>query len=272
MSLPRYAVFGNPVAHSRSPAIHQMFAAQEGAAIAYGRILADPGTFGQAAAAFFAAGGQGANVTVPFKTDARRWADALSERARAAGAVNTLIRQADGRITGDNTDGAGLLRDITANLQLALAGKRLLLLGAGGAARGVVLPLMQAGARLTVANRTHAKAEALAADFGVPACPLADLPAGSFDVAVNATSGGLNGDVPALPPAALSACELAYDMVYAPQATAFMRFAAQAGARRCADGLGMLVEQAAESYRLWRGFVPDTTPVLAAMRAAMQAE
>ncbi|MDO4693752.1 MAG: shikimate dehydrogenase [Eikenella sp.] len=268
MSAPLYAVFGNPVAHSRSPLIHQMFARQEGAAIRYERILAEPGAFEQAAAGFFAAGGQGANVTVPFKTDACRWADGLSERARAAGAVNTLIKQADGRITGDNTDGAGLLRDITANLQVALAGKRLLLLGAGGAARGVMLPLLQAGpAALTVANRTAGKAQALAEAFGAQACPLADLPAGGFDVVVNATSGGLSGELPALAPAVLSACELAYDMVYAAEPTAFMRFAGQAGARRCADGLGMLVEQAAESYYLWRGFRPDTAPVLAAMRA-----
>lgn len=268
MSAPLYAVFGNPVAHSRSPLIHQMFARQEGTAIRYERILAEPGAFGQAAADFFAAGGQGANVTVPFKTDACHWADSLSDRARAAGAVNTLIKQADGRITGDNTDGAGLLRDITANLQVALAGKRLLLLGAGGAARGVMLPLQQAGpASLTVANRTAGKAQELAEAFGAQACPLADLPAGGFDVVINATSGGLSGELPAIAPAVLSACELAYDMVYAAEPTAFLRFAEQAGARRGADGLGMLVEQAAESYYLWRGFRPDTAPVLAAMRA-----
>ena len=270
MNSPRYAVFGNPIAHSKSPQIHQLFAAQEGVAIEYERLLAEPGCFEQAAADFFAAGGQGANVTVPFKTDAFRWADGLSERAQAAGAVNTLLLQADGRIGGDNTDGAGLLRDITANLQVALAGKRVLLLGAGGAARGVVLPLLEAKpARLVIANRTVAKAQELAAVFGVEAGALDALPAGGFEVVINATSGGLQGEAPAVAGAVLSACELVYDMVYAREATAFMRFAAAAGAARTADGFGMLVEQAAESYALWRGFRPDTRPVLAALRAGL---
>lgn len=267
-----YAVFGNPVAHSQSPRIHQMFAAQEGAAIRYERILAEAGGFPQAASAFFAAGGQGANVTVPFKTDACAWADSLTGRAQAAGAVNTLLRLPDGSICGDNTDGAGLLRDITANLQTGLAGRRILLLGAGGAARGVMRPLLAARpASLTVANRTEAKARALAEDFGAESCALSDLPAGGFDIAVNATSGGLYGEVPAIAAAVLSACTLAYDMVYGAEPTAFVRFAQSAGARQAADGLGMLVEQAAESYTLWRGFRPDTAPVLAALREGLKA-
>ena len=268
MPAPRYAVFGNPVAHSRSPAIHQMFAAQEGVAIEYERLLAEPGCFAQAAAAFFAAGGAGANVTVPFKTDACAWADSLSERARAAGAANTLIKQANGRIHADNTDGLGLVADIGRNFQVALAGKRILLIGAGGAARGVILPLLECRpASLTIANRTLAKAQELAAIFGIRAAGLDELPAAGFDIIINATSGSLSGQVPAIAPAVFARCELAYDMAYGREPTAFMRFAAETGAGRSADGLGMLVEQAAESYRLWRGFTPDTTSVLAALRA-----
>ncbi len=268
MPAPHYAVFGNPVAHSRSPTIHQMFAAQEGAAIEYERLLADPGCFAQAAAAFFAAGGAGANVTVPFKTDACAWAASLSERARAAGAANTLIKQADGRIHADNTDGLGLVADIGRNFQVALAGKRILLIGAGGAARGVILPLLECRpASLTIANRTAAKAQELAAIFGIRAAGLDELPAAGFDIIINATSGSLSGQVPAIAPAVFAQCELAYDMAYGREPTAFMRFAAEAGARQSADGLGMLVEQAAESYRLWRGFSPKTAPVLASLRA-----
>ena len=268
MPAPRYAVLGNPVAHSRSPAIHQMFAAQEGAAIEYERLLAEPGCFAQAAAAFFAAGGMGANVTVPFKTDACAWAGSLSERARAAGAANTLIKQANGRIHADNTDGLGLVADISRNFQVALAGKRILIIGAGGAARGVILPLLEyRPTSLTIANRTAAKAQELAAIFGIRAAELGELPAAGFDIIINATSGSLSGQVPAIAPAVFAQCELAYDMAYGREPTAFMRFAAESGAGCSADGLGMLVEQAAESYRLWRGFSPKTAPVLAALRA-----
>ena len=268
MPAPRYAVFGNPVAHSRSPAIHQMFAAQEGVAIEYERLLAEPGCFAQAAATFFAAGGAGANVTVPFKTDACAWADSLSERASAAGAANTLIKQANGRIHADNTDGLGLVADIGRNFQVALAGKHILLIGAGGAARGVILPLLECRpASLTLANRTAAKAQELAAIFGIRTAELGELPAAGFDIIINATSGSLSGQVPAIAPAIFAQCELAYDMAYGREPTAFMRFAAEAGAQRSTDGLGMLVEQAAESYRLWRGFSPTTASVLAALRA-----
>ncbi|MBH5330314.1 shikimate dehydrogenase [Eikenella sp. S3360] len=270
MPAPRYAVFGNPVAHSRSPGIHQMFAAQEGTAIEYERILAEPGRFAESAAAFFAAGGLGANVTVPFKTDACAWADSLSARARAAGAANTLIKQPNGQIHADNTDGLGLVADIRRHFQVALAGKRILLIGAGGAARGVILPLLECRpASLTIANRTAAKARELAEAFGASAAEFAELPAAGFDIAVNATSGSLSGQVPAIAAKVFAQCELAYDMAYGREPTAFMRFAQNAGAQRTADGLGMLVEQAAESYRLWRGFSPDTAPVLSALRAGV---
>lgn len=267
MPIPRYAVFGNPIAHSLSPYIHQMFATQEGVSIGYERLLAEPEQFTAAATGFFACGGLGANVTVPFKTDAYDWADSVSERARAAGAANTLLKQEDGSIYADNTDGAGLVADIGRNLQVALAGKRILLLGAGGAARGVILPLLQCRpANLTIANRTAGKAQALADIFGITAFSLSQLAAADFDIIINATSGSLYGEVPAVSADIFSGCELAYDMAYSRKPTVFLRFAQAAGARQTADGLGMLVEQAAQSYLLWRRFTPDTAPVLSALR------
>lgn len=190
---PRYAVFGNPIAHSKSPQIHLQFARQEGASIEYERILAEPGQFAAAAARFFAEGGAGANVTVPFKTDAYDWVDEHSERACTAGAVNTLILLSDGRVRGDNTDGIGLVSDILRQ-GATIKNKKVLLLGAGGAVRGVLQPLLaQMPAELVVANRTLSKAAALADAFGVQACALADLPHAHFDIVINGTSGGLGG-------------------------------------------------------------------------------
>ena len=264
----RYAVFGNPVSHSKSPQIHQMFAAQEGAEIRYERILADnsPTAFQAALDAFFGGGGSGANITLPFKELAVKAVGKLTGRARAAGAVNTLAADGSG-LLGDNTDGAGLVQDLTGNLGISLSGCRILLLGAGGAARGVILPLLERQPEsLTIANRTHSKALALADRFGTAALPFAELGGGRFDLVVNATSGSVGGSVPNIPPDTFSGCHTAYDMFYTDGDTAFMRFAAQHGARRTADGLGMLVCQAAESYRLWRGFTPDTRPVVAALR------
>ena len=265
---PLYAVFGNPVAHSKSPQIHQMFAAQEGVSIRYERRLSQPETFAREIAAFFAEGGAGANVTLPFKTRAAELAHECAERAAAAGAANTLIPFSDGLIRADNTDGLGLVADISHNFQVALAGKHILLIGAGGAVRGVILPLLECrSASLTITNRTAAKAQELAAIFGIRAAEVGELPAAGFDIIINATSGSLSGQVPAIAPAVFAQCELAYDMAYGREPTAFMRFAAESGAGRSADGLGMLVEQAAESYRLWRGFSPKTAPVLATLRA-----
>ncbi|WP_315359148.1 shikimate dehydrogenase [Neisseria bacilliformis] len=266
---PLYAVFGNPVAHSKSPQIHQMFAAQEGVSIRYERRLSQPETFARDIAAFFAEGGAGANVTLPFKTRAAELAHECAERAAAAGAANTLIPFSDGLIRADNTDGLGLVCDIARNLGIPLRGKRILLLGAGGAVRGVLQPLLAENpAELAIANRTHEKAQALARRFGIEAIETGRLKSG-FDIIVNGTSGSLAGTAPDIPPTAYRNCALAYDMAYADTATAFQTAAAKNGAAQTADGLGMLVCQAAESYRLWRGFSPDTAPVIAALRKAV---
>lgn len=263
MTTAHYAVFGNPIAHSKSPEIHRKFAEQEGADIEYRRILAEPGSFEQAATEFFKQGGAGANVTVPFKTDAYHWVDERSPRAAVAGAVNTLIRLPDGRIRGDNTDGVGLVNDIVQNHGVELAGKRILLLGAGGAVRGVIRPLLeQTPLSLSIANRTFAKAEALAAETDIEAVELNRLPENHYDIIINGTSVSLNGQVPDIKAAVFGACALAYDMVYGSEPTAFMQFARQNGARQTADGLGMLVAQAAFSYQLWRGFAPDIRSVI----------
>ncbi|MCZ7565849.1 MAG: shikimate dehydrogenase [Burkholderiales bacterium] len=266
----RYAVVGNPVAHSRSPAIHAAFARQTGEDILYSRLLAPLDNFARTVAGFFDAGGKGVNVTLPFKGEAARLATKLSERARRAEAANTLRFDVDG-IYGDNTDGPGLVRDLTVNLGAALAGRRVLLIGAGGAASGVVGALLGTGvARLVIANRTRERAEALARRHGAPvaACGLEDLGGEPFDVLINATSAGLAGAALPLPAGAVAPGAFAYDMAYGPLAEPFLAAAGLAGAARLADGLGMLVEQAAESFLVWRGIRPDSAPVLAELRAA----
>ena len=268
-----YAVFGNPIAHSKSPAIHAAFAASTGQDLAYEARLAPVDGFATAIAAFVAAGGKGANVTVPFKEDAFRLATRLSERAARAGAVNTLAFSG-GEIFGDNTDGAGLVRDITVNLGCALVGKRILLLGAGGASRGVIAPLLaEAPAALVIANRTAAKAEVLAAAFAdmapVEGGDFARYAGCSFDVVINATSASLAGDSLPLPAGLFAAGSLAYDMMYGKGETPFLCLARQQGAAYCADGLGMLAEQAAEAFLVWRGIRPATGPVLADLRAGL---
>ncbi|HFC6379856.1 TPA: shikimate dehydrogenase [Neisseria lactamica] len=266
-ALPRYAVFGNPVAHSKSPQIHRQFALQEGVEIEYERICADIGGFAQAVSTFFETGGCGANVTVPFKQEAFDLADEHSERASAAGAVNTLILLKNGKLRGDNTDGLGLVGDIVKVQNTEVEGKNILLLGAGGAVRGVIPVLLaQNPARIVIANRTRAKAEEVAARFGIEAVPMADLN-GGFDIIINGTSGGLNGQIPDIPPDIFQNCALAYDMVYGEAAKPFLDFARQSGAKQTADGLGMLVGQAAASYALWRGFKPDIRPVIEYMKA-----
>jgi len=270
----RYAVIGHPIAHSKSPLIHGLFARATGQDMRYEAIDggAQPGGFDRALAAFRAAGGRGMNVTLPFKLQALAAADEASDDARLAGAANAL-RFEGGRIEARNFDGIGLVRDIEVNLALPLAGRRVLLLGAGGAARGALLPLARAGARrIVIANRTAAKAQSLAGELAphLPACELtggglADLPSGEpFDLVLNATSASLGaGDAPAVPPAAFAPGALAYDMVYGKGLTPFLRQAQAAGAERLADGLGMLVEQAAEAFAWWRGVRPDTAPVIA---------
>lgn len=269
-TMDRYAVIGNPVAHSRSPDIHALFARETGESLAYERLLAPPGEFDRVALAFFTGGGRGANVTLPFKVDAWRLATDRTPRAELAGAVNWLAAR-DGRIAGDNTDGAGLVTDLTANLGIALAGRRILLVGAGGASRGVVAPLLaERPERLVIANRTKSRAVELAdrfASLGPVAGAGLDELAGDFDVVVNATSSSTHGERLALPAGVLGAGVAAYDMAYGPAAAAFLDEARAAGAR-AEDGLGMLVEQAAESFRLWRGKRPRTAPVIAALRGA----
>ena len=276
----RYAVIGNPIAHSRSPEIHAMFAAQTGEAVEYGRLLAPVDGFAAAVDGFRADGGGGLNVTLPFKPEAFAYASRHTPRAAAAGAVNTLAFDGDD-VLGDNTDGPGLVADIEQRIGLPLAGARLLLLGAGGAARGVVLPLLEAGvARLVIANRTAATAIALREELAGRLGPAhaARLSAGGleaaeagFDLVVNATAAGLSDAAPAMPAAAWRGPRLALDMVYGARPTAFMRAALEAGCPRVEDGLGMLVGQAAESFALWRGVRPEAAPVLAALRARLAA-
>ncbi|SIR23566.1 shikimate dehydrogenase [Aromatoleum tolulyticum] len=275
--MDRYAVIGNPIAHSKSPVIHAAFAAQTRQTLTYEALLAPLDGFAATVAGFRAAGGCGCNVTVPFKLEAFALAERRSPRAQAAGAVNTLKFDAEG-IYGDNTDGAGLVRDLTHNLDCPLAGRRILLLGAGGAARGVMLPLLSAApARLTLANRTVSRAEALVAEFTSAAgsTPLAagsfaDLAGSQFDVVINATAASLADEAPPLPAGLYAPGALAYDMMYGRGDTPFLVAARSDGAARLADGLGMLVEQAAESFLLWRGVRPATAPVLAELRRQIE--
>lgn len=279
----RYAVVGQPIAHSRSPFIHAEFARQTGQRLTYDAIAAPLDGFADTVRAFRAEGGRGLNVTVPFKLQAFELADECSERARLAGAANTLLFRADGRVYADNTDGVGLVTELRRLLGDArpLAGQRIALLGAGGAARGVLLPLLETRpAALVLANRTPARAEELArvfspaaAQYGVAlsACEFAHLAEGRFDLLINATASGLAAESLPLPwqAALLTPCATAYDMVYAAQDTPFMRDARTHGAETVADGLGMLVEQAAESFALWRGVRPQTGEVLRRLRAAL---
>ena len=271
----RYCVLGNPVAHSRSPAIHAQFAEQCGQDMGYEAVLAPLDGFAVTVAQFIAAGGMGANVTVPFKEEAFRLSDRRSARAERAGAVNTLVF-GEGEIFGDNTDGAGLVRDIEANLGIALAGKRILLLGAGGAARGVIDPLLACRpASLFIANRSPAKAEGLAREFSdlgtVDAGDFAKTAGHRFDIVINATSASLSGASLPLPTGIYAPGSLAYDMMYGKGETPFLAQARMQGAVLLADGLGMLVEQAAEAFLVWRGVRPETALVLAGLRRQLTA-
>jgi len=266
----RYCVFGNPIGHSKSPAIHALFARQTGEDLVYEARLAPVDGFADSVRTFIADGGRGANVTVPFKEAAFDLCDEHRARARLAGAVNTLCFSS-GRIVGDNTDGAGLVRDLMGNLGIALGGARILLLGAGGAARGALGPLLEAGpAQVLVANRTAARAVALADQFDghgvVAGCGFADLGSERFDLVINATSASLAGELPALPAGLFAGGAAAYDMMYGQGDTVFLAAARRDGASRLADGLGMLVEQAAEAFYVWRGVRPETAPVLRALR------
>lgn len=268
-----FAVFGNPINHSKSPHIHQLFAEQTNLAHPYDRICAPLDGFAQAIADFTAQGGAGANVTLPFKEQAYALVDELSERASLAGAVNTIKKLDDGRLLGDNTDGIGLLSDLQ-RLALIEPGDRVLLVGAGGAARGVILPLLSLSCRLTITNRTLAKAQGLAELFQhageIVALPMAQLAEQPFDLIINATSSGVGGEVPAIPTSLITPQTRCYDMFYQAGATPFLRWCKEQGATRMADGLGMLVGQAAWSFFLWHNVFPDVAPVIATLQAELK--
>jgi len=266
----RYAVVGNPIAHSKSPLIHNMFARQTRQDMQYDAMLAPLDGFKTTADTFRQQGGKGMNVTVPFKLVAHQLATSLTERADIAQAVNTLKFE-DDRILGDNTDGAGLVQDIIGNLNIAITDKHILLMGAGGAARGVILPLLQQKpALLAIVNRTPQKAIALQKQFiqhgQIDAGDYMHFAGRSFDIVINATSASLNDALPALPPGIFAADALAYDMMYSAEPTRFLKYAGEQGVRHLADGIGMLVEQAAESFHLWRGIRPETKDIITRLK------
>ena len=268
----RYAVVGNPIAHSKSPAIHTLFAAQTQQDLTYEKMLIELGDFENDVKNFFAIGGKGLNITVPFKENAFTFPDQLTPRAQLAGAVNTLVKQADGSILGDTTDGAGLLNDLKRN-NFLLTEAKILVLGAGGAVRGVLEPLLaQQPKEIVIANRTVEKAQKLADifhDYGnIRACGFDELSDCHFDTIINGTSASLAGELPPVPKSIFADNKNtgAYDMMYGKELTPFLLWAKQQGVSLLADGLGMLVGQAAESFQLWRGVMPDVKPVIETLR------
>ena len=265
-----YAVFGNPINHSKSPSIHRQFAEQTGQDMHYTKQLVDEGEFEKAAQEFFDQGGKGLNITVPFKLNAYAFAQQRTARAERAGAVNTLARLSNGTILGDNTDGIGMVHDMH-NLGWELEGKRILILGAGGAVRGVLQPLLEENpAQVVIANRTFAKAEELAKNFldlgDVQAKTFEQLAGETFDIVINGTSASMQGELPPLPNNLLAQNACCYDMMYGAEPTIFLRWAKDFGAAHVADGLGMLIGQAAEAFYLWRQIRPEVVPVITAMR------
>ena len=271
----KYAVFGNPIGHSKSPVIHGQFAEQTAQSLTYNKQLVAEDGFEAAADSFFNSGGKGLNITVPFKQDAYSYAARTTPRARRAGAVNTLSREADGTVLGDTTDGVGLVNDIKDNLGWDIRHKRVLILGAGGAVRGVLEPLLEEQPQhIVIANRTVDKALQLAkgfAEFGyLLGCGFDMLDEQHFDLIINGTSAGLQGELPPLPDSLIDnhSATACYDMLYGAEPTPFVQWAQQRGAQT-SDGLGMLVEQAAESFALWRGVRPQTAPVIADLRAQL---
>tara|TARA_R110002110_G_scaffold205066_7_gene417079 strand:+ start:213892 stop:214728 length:837 start_codon:yes stop_codon:yes gene_type:complete len=275
-AMDKYAVFGNPIKHSKSPLIHSLFARQCDQDMSYRAVRVELEGFARAARSFFDNGGSGLNVTLPFKQDASEFADRLSERATRAAAVNTLTRAEDGSVAGDNTDGIGLVRDMVANLGWRISDQRVLILGAGGAVRGALEPLMrERPAALLIVNRTADRAAELAELFS----DIAPLEGGGyerigtrqFDLVINASSAGLSGEMTPLPSSVLTERSCCYDMVYGPEPTPFMRWAAHHTAWAVADGLGMLVEQAAQSFYIWRKLRPETRSVISHLRQVMEA-
>ena len=266
-----YAVMGNPVSHSKSPLIHKTFANQTGENIYYQAIHVELDGFAVAVQTFREYGGKGLNITLPFKGEAYQCATRLSERARTARAVNTLtFNESD--INGDNTDGIGLVKDLLNN-GIELSGCRILIIGAGGAVRGIISPLLQQEPEsIMIANRTVSKARDLVGSLNnqthLNACGLDELnKLGSFDVIINGTSSGLSGELPAIPESILDSNSACYDMVYGDRETVFVGWCREAGVRIALDGLGMLVEQAAESFYIWRGVRPETAPVIQMLRS-----
>lgn len=271
-----YAVMGNPINHSKSPQIHSQFAEQAQQDIVYSAMLVPIDGFESAVRDFFKGSGKGLNITVPFKEQAYKLADELSPRALKAMAVNTLMLLPDGKILGDNTDGAGLVNDLTRNLQLEITGKRILVIGAGGAVRGILQPFLEQNPQsITICNRTFEKAQSLAESFqdlgNVQACRFEDLNQ-PFDLIINGTSASLAGELPPIPESVINQQTQVYDMMYGKEPTVFLQWAHALGAEQCTDGLGMLVGQAAVSFELWRGIRPDTVSVLENMRHLLQSK
>jgi len=268
--MDQYVIVGNPVAHSKSPQIQAAFAQAMNQEMEYGKLLIPVDDFKEGIAAFIAQGGKGMNVTVPFKQEAWEIAEIRSERATLAGAVNTLFVNDKGQLCADNTDGFGIVTDITKNYHVDLAGKRILMMGAGGAVRGAMLPFLdEKPSEIVIANRTVSKAQDLAdkfAEYGpVTASSFDDL-SGHFDVIINGTSASLHGTMPEMPDGLVNADSLCYDMMYGAEPTTFLTWAEAQGVKKCVDGLGMLVEQAAESFYIWRGVRPDTGDVTRSIR------
>ncbi len=273
--IDRYAVFGNPIGHSKSPFIHTLFARQTNQSLTYTAECAPEEGFVEAVNVFFAQGGKGCNVTLPFKEDAFQFANRLTERAQLAGAVNTLKKLDDGEIIGDNTDGAGLVQDLLQH-QVVLEGARILVIGAGGASRGVILPLLeQKPACLTITNRTFSKAEQLAELFAVygpvTAQEISKITE-EYDIIINSTSASLSGELPNISPTIFAANSISYDMMYGKGETTFNQWAKEHGAAYSYDGLGMLVGQAAESFMLWRGLRPSAKQILRELRKNLEGQ
>lgn len=270
----QYAVFGNPINHSKSPNIHRQFAEQSGQDLHYAKQLVAEDKFAETARDFFAQGGKGLNVTIPFKVEAFSFSQELTPRAQRAGAVNVLAIQPNGKILGDNTDGIGMVHDMH-NLGWDIQHKRVLIVGAGGAVRGILQPLLaEQPTQVVIANRTQSKAEQLAAEFhdlgDVIALSFEQLEGERFDLIINGTSTSLSGDLPALPDNLFNENAACYDLMYGPEPTIFLKWALEKGAAKIADGLGMLVGQAAEAFYVWRHVRPEVVPVITSLRRQLQ--
>lgn len=278
MTTDRYCVFGNPISHSKSPLLHSKFASQTKQHLSYTAQCVDVDNFSNAAELFFSEGGKGLNITVPFKHDAFDFAAALTQRAKRAGAVNTLFLNEDNHIIGDNTDGIGLVTDITQHLKWTIKNKNILIIGAGGAVRGIIEPFVKESPNsITIVNRTKAKAQQLATDFSdifsIDACSYSELSERKqpipFDIIINGSSASLSGELPPLPNNIINENSCCYDMMYAKELTPFLIWAKDKSALSISDGLGMLVCQGAESFSIWRGVQPETSSVIQHIRSIL---